>query len=109
MAEAGLGDAPFPSDSTTGESPSLGKLMTAGVPLAVVPTLACEPLAGALPAVSEAELPLSCTPSARTTNPVVPTSCDPEGAVGAVMPDCFVFKTDSACDGIAGGDNSRSL
>ena len=38
------------------------------------------------------ELPVSCTPSARAVKPEVPTTpFVAEGAVGPVMPDCFVF------------------
>ena len=44
-----------------------------------------------LPVVSEVELPVSCTPSARAVKPVVPPPCETEGAVGPVMLDCFVF------------------
>ena len=49
-------------------------------------------------------LPVSCTPSSRpvmsvpSVSPVVPTSCESAGAVGWVMPDCFVFKVAAACE-----------
>ncbi|HEY1784656.1 MAG TPA: hypothetical protein VGG30_03875 [Pirellulales bacterium] len=44
-----------------------------------------------LPAVSEVELTLSWTPSARAAKPVVPMVCWAAGAAGAVLDDCDLF------------------
>jgi hypothetical protein len=46
-----------------------------------------------LPAVSDVELPVSCTPSAKAVKLELPTepTCESAGAVGLVMLDCFVF------------------